>query len=179
MFQNHPTDHTSFALVAMAALVLLVFGSAIVTVIAYSFRRDQYVNARIRKQAGIIGPDKAFPTDYDPSRLFKHRIGTMAWLPGIFFVFFLVLPLFQLVILVSYRVKRELYFTIAQPDILDTITVIAGLASFVFSFSLIWWFGRKLNKKMTKWENEKSRPSERATGKHTQQRRSLHFHRRW
>src|SRR6478752_2805068 len=56
------------SVVASAAMLLLTLGAWIVVVISYNWRRDQLVNAKIRRYCGILGtPDSVFPESYDPS----------------------------------------------------------------------------------------------------------------
>lgn len=74
VYKNFFTEVEVFSLVSIASIILLSAGCGIVCVIAYSFRREQYVNARIRGYANIIGPNKPFPSEYDPSHIFKQRI---------------------------------------------------------------------------------------------------------
>ncbi len=151
-------DVAAFSFVAIASVMLLLFGSTIVVVIAYGFRRDQYVNARIRKYARVIGNDKPFPSDYDPSHIFRNRIDRLFWMPDIFFAFFLVFPLFQWIILLSYFMKRLLAFGFYQQNAFDIWTVYIALGSVFASFLILLSFGGKLKRKIDAWEKGTQTP---------------------
>ncbi|MBI1803597.1 MAG: hypothetical protein HY033_12530 [Ignavibacteriae bacterium] len=162
IYNNFSGDVIAFSFVSTASVMLLLFGSAIVTVLAYSFKRDEYVNARIRKYARIIGDDKPFPSDYDSSHAFRKRIDRLFWMPDIFFIFFLVFPLFQWIILLSYSMKRQLQFACCQQNTFDTWTVIISLASLLASFMILLSFGGKLKRRINAWEKEFKQHNEHA-----------------
>lgn len=152
VYKNMSTEIDAFSFVAFASIVLLFFGCAIVTVIAYSFRRDQYVNYRIRDYAKVIGDDKPIPADYNPSHIFCRRIDKLFWMPDIFLYFYFLFPVFQSIILISYVLKRQLHFSFCQPNGYDTSTVIISLMAIGLSVYIPLHFGSKLSRK---WRNGK------------------------
>ena len=166
VYKNFSSEVDSFSLIAITSTILLFFGATIVTVIAYSFRRDQYVCYRIRDLAKISGKDKPFPEDYNPSSLFNndsygHALNRLLWLPDLFRFYFLVFPIFQILILVSYVLKRNLHFCFSNPNGYDTLTIIIATASFSLSIYMAIAFGSKLKHKMKKWEEERTSSNER------------------
>lgn len=141
VYKEHPTDLTLLSLVTIVAVVLLLFGALTVTVIAYSYRRQQYIVARINEHAGIVGPDRPLPPDHGPDDIAKRRIGRFFWMPDIFLVYYLVFPVFQLIIGVAYFARVATWGQ-AWP-------LIAGcVGAVVASVAVPGWYGRKLRKKM-------------------------------
>ena len=125
VYANLSQNIVTFSFVAFGSNLLLLFGAFIVVIIAYNFRRDQYVNSRIRNQAGIIGKKKAFPEEYNPSHLYKgDKPKKYLWMPDIFSAFFHIFPLFQLLIILSYLSKLKPIFALSNIDFYITVTVI-------------------------------------------------------
>lgn len=162
VYKNLADDVQVFSFAAIIAVIVLFFGSAIVTVIAYSFRRDQYVNVRIRKEADIIGDSKPFPSDYDPTHIFGKSSAIFTWMPDIFLFFFWLFPIFQILVLISYSMKLHLSFSLCQPSGPETSTVIVSVVSIVLSVFAFFRFGSKLKGKIDKWEKEYKKSNERA-----------------
>ena len=163
VYRNLSDDAEALSYVAIASIVLLLFGCAIVTIIAYSFRRDQFVNARIRKHAQVIGPGKPFPGDYDPSHIFQKRLAMIRWMPDIFTAFFWLFPIFMMLLLVSYSTKRNLSLSFSDANTLDTLTVVISISSILISIVVLILFGSKLQARFKRWEDEfKNHPDERA-----------------
>ena len=140
-----------FSLVTIASNILLAFGAALVTVIAYSFRRDQAINARIRAKAGVIGENKPFPIAYDPTMIFKTYRKCYFWMPDIFNVFYLLFPVFQILLISSFyaKIKALKYCTrygdyIFFTEILSSIAILISLIMPVIFFV-------KLKNKIATW----------------------------
>jgi hypothetical protein len=159
VFKNIPDNILIFSFSAIASIVVLFFGCGIVTVIAYSFRRDQYINARIRNQADIIGENKPFPSDYNPTHIFKGRVTKFFWMPDIFLFFFWIFPIFQVLIMVSYSTKLQLGFSLSRASAIETLTIIVSFLAIFSSLFVFFWYGNKLKKKLEVWEKESKRPS--------------------
>ena len=155
VYENISSKIAEFSLVTFGSISLLAFGSAIVTVIAYSFRRDQYVNARIRRKAKIIGPSKPFPPDYDPSHIYDNKIKKYTWMPDIFLVFYFIFPFFQLILLVSYCHKIGIHLVqIRNADIWITVVIFLSIGFIFATLVMPYCFSIKLKKKIQKWEIE-------------------------
>ena len=155
VYQNQSLGVVIFSLATIAAVVLLTFGSAIVAVIAYNFRRDQYINARIRRLAGIIGKGKIFPSEYDPSHLYDKKMNVRFWMPDIFNVFFMVFPIFQILLIVSFLAKTRLELVeFSRIEWFSTFAVFVSLLALFFSMGCYVYYGRKLRGKIKKWEAE-------------------------
>jgi NADH:ubiquinone oxidoreductase subunit 3 (subunit A) len=154
-YQNLGGDsNNAFSYVAISSVVLLLFGSIVVTVIAYSFRRDQYENARIRYYAQVIGEGKPFPSGYNPYHIFKKKWAYVRWTPDIFGVFYLLFLIFQILVLISYSTRLHLSLSFSKPDTFATITVIVGVVCIIICLIILVAFGSKLKKKYEEWEKE-------------------------
>lgn len=157
VYVNLSHDQITFSLVTMAAVILLLFGSAIITVIAYSFRRQQYVTGRINRHAQLIGPGKPLPSDYDPSHLFATRVKRLMWMPDIFLIFYLVFPLFQLIVLASFAAKSGQGAASSTWNPLHVWTLAVAILSLAASLGIVIAYGKKLRKKLERWEKETAR----------------------
>jgi lipid-A-disaccharide synthase-like uncharacterized protein len=74
VYQNLRSEVEVLCFVAIAAMLLLAFGAWVVVVISYNWRRDQLVNARIRRYCGLLGAkDSVFPDHYDPSTTMRSK----------------------------------------------------------------------------------------------------------
>ncbi|MBI5598939.1 MAG: hypothetical protein HY890_04290 [Deltaproteobacteria bacterium] len=91
----------------MASEVLLTFGAWMIVIIAWNFRRDQFVNFKIREYAKVIGKGKIFPESYDPRHKFPEKrewrtLKCFSWMPDMMVLFYLLFPVFQILLFVSY-----------------------------------------------------------------------------
>lgn len=146
-----PNDNSSLAFIAIASQILLVFGASIVVMIAYNFRKEQYIIARIRKLLDLIGPDKPFPKDYDPKVIFDRRVSQILWLPDIFSVYFLIFPSFQLLILITFIFKIDKMIINRAVSLMDFLTVIISTFCIFLSFFMFLLYGYRLRKRISKW----------------------------
>ncbi|MBI2417140.1 MAG: hypothetical protein HYV28_04435 [Ignavibacteriales bacterium] len=81
------------------AMASIFFGAWQVNTIAYNFRRDQIVNGKIRKMAGVFGEDYIYPESYDPTVSPK---GIISWIPDFLQPYYGVFVFSQLILLISY-----------------------------------------------------------------------------
>jgi hypothetical protein len=158
VYQNLWRDSDAFSFVTLASIILLLSGAYIVVVIAYNFRRDQYVNARIRKRAEIIGKRKPFPEEYDPSHLYsKDKHKRYFWMPDLFTIFFHIFPVFQFLIAVSYYNKLNIVISFSNINWCVTVTLVLSAISFGLCFVILFCYSRKLRLRIQKWETEYNR----------------------
>lgn len=80
----HPREVQLFQILAAT---LLFAGTWVVVVFANNFRRDQYVNVRIRRACGLMGHSEIFPMTYDPQESLR-KWGLWLWIPDFFLVFY-------------------------------------------------------------------------------------------
>jgi hypothetical protein len=101
VYQNYPKE---LNIVVVASVSLIFFGSWQIITIAYNFRRDQYVNVQIRKNADIVGDGKIFPKEFDPfySLIEKHSNRIYSWIPDFLLPYYFVFPFFQALIIISF-----------------------------------------------------------------------------
>jgi|GEM_PF-6579566 len=123
-------DYIELSFIAIISQILLVFGALIVLSIAYNFRRDQTINAKIRTYARIIGDNNIFPSSYDPrkSNSLQHW---HKWLPSFLSNFFIIFPIVLVTLQISYIIKLNLFFTFCAIDWFITSTIIVGILSFL------------------------------------------------
>lgn len=158
VYKNYPQEE-AFSYVALASIILLLAGATIVVIIAYNFRRDQYVTARINRQEKIIGDKKAFPNEFDPSHLFKDKESLKYfWMPDMFNAFFHIFPVFQLFILATYLHKLQVCISFSNFNCLVTIVTILSIISFCLSFTVLFIYSVKLRNKIVDWEDQYKKP---------------------
>lgn len=139
-------DIDKFTLVAITSELLLMFGALIITTIAYNFRRDQYINAKIRRSCAILGDDKIFPEGYDPSVSLKSRKRILTWMPDFLSVFYWVFPTFQLLLFISYAFKLRIYISMSDADAYVTTAFIAFIISISITIGYNIFYFIKLRK---------------------------------
>ncbi len=96
--REFPVGLTEFCYVQVIASLLISAGTWTIVIIANNFRRDQYVNARIREAAGVLGDGKVFPYKYDPKESFKEK-ALFKWMPDFLFAFYVLFMSVQAVLL--------------------------------------------------------------------------------
>lgn len=178
--------------VATVCVLLLVVGSWMVVVIAYSFRRDQRLIFNIRKK--IYGNDTAnsngenpFPNDYNPKSIYstekeykkgnfiiravprcwlkaiykekKYQMIWIRWMPDIFVVYFILFPIFILLITFSQYVYFYSYVAIVDIEnefYLNLVWLFTSLylVGFFLTLYLPYHYSSKLLRKIIKWEEE-------------------------
>lgn len=143
-----------FSLVAIAGELILMFGGLVITTIAYNFRRDQYINARIRKSCGVLGNNKIFPEEFDPSVSLKNKRRLFTWMPNFLYVFFLIFPTFQIVLFASYATKLNIYYTISDCNGYVTFTFLSFVLSLSITIGFATYFYYRLRKKLGIVESE-------------------------
>ena len=130
VYHNLRNEIPTLSFVAMAAALLLVFGAFVVVVISYNWRRDQLVNARIRRFAGVLGNEGVFPESYDPTTTVGAK-NSISWMPNLLAVFYTVFPVFQVLLIASYADRVDARFTFAGADVYVTSTFIVWLICMV------------------------------------------------
>lgn len=101
VYKNEPEE---LNMVVIAAISLIFFGAWQILTIAYNFRRDQYVNTQIRKDANVCD-DIIFPKDFDPSYSIMNSKRIFSWIPDFLLPYYVVFPFFQILLLISYFIK--------------------------------------------------------------------------
>lgn len=123
VYHNLRNEIPVLSFVAMAAALLLLFGAFVVVVISHSWRRDQLVNAKIRRFAGVLGTADVFPDAYDPTTTLGEK-NCISWMPNLLAVFYMVFPVFQVLLIASYVLRVDARFTLSATDGYLTSTLI-------------------------------------------------------
>jgi hypothetical protein len=126
VYHNLRNEIPTLSFVTMAAALLLAFGALVVVVISYNWRRDQLVNARIRRLAGVLGTTSAFPESYDPVVTLATK-NSISWMPNLLAVFYTLFPVFQVLLVASYAARIGARFTLAAADPYLTVTCIVWI----------------------------------------------------
>lgn len=148
------TSIDKFSLVAIASELILMFGALIITTIAYNFRRDQFIIAKIRISCGTLGDDKIFPKAFDPSFSLKSKWRVFNWMPNFLGVFFLMFPIFQLFLYVSYSTKLKVHFAVANINGYVTATFLSFIISFLVTLLVTAYYFNQLRSKLGIKNNE-------------------------
>lgn len=144
VFHNLKKELDILSLVAMAATLLLALGAWVVVVISYNWRRDQLVNAKIRRYCGILGaPDGVFPESYDPSTTLGSK-NVISWMPNLLAIFYIVFPVFEALLLLSFFVRTKLELSMSHIDWLLSSAVAVSLVSIAATCYAPLHFMRKL-----------------------------------
>lgn len=123
---------------------VLAAGTWLITVISNNFRRDQFVNAKIRHACGLFGPDEIFPSSYDPRRGMK-RWGLYGWFPDLFKVFYWLFILFEIGALLAFCAVTNPMKGKSSIDWYLTLTLVWSAALIgATSIGLPWWYRKKL-----------------------------------
>jgi len=133
-------SHNELSLVAILSMALLFFGSLVILTIAYNFRRDQIINAKIRDYVGLLGEKNIFPESYDP-RKSKSLRRWYSWIPDFLLVFYYLFPVAHFVLLLSYLLKLK--FDCNNIHWLSTFTVFVGIVSYL---AMIFYYCKYFNK---------------------------------
>ena len=120
-----------FSYITLVSEFLLSFGTLIITIIAYNFRRDQIINAKIRTKVNLLGDDNIFPRSFDP-RLSSSLSRPFGWMPDFLNLFFYLFPVVQIILLVSYFDKQKSRFDFCNPEL--GITLVNMLCIFAIIF---------------------------------------------
>ena len=107
VFQQSPVNIPLLSLTLLAVSILLLFGASVIISIAYNWRRDQVINARIRRLAGAIGTGRVFPDTYDPTTTIKHK-NVFTWMPNLLCTFYLLFLAVQTLALASYMLRLNI-----------------------------------------------------------------------
>jgi len=146
-FHNYPSQILSieFSYVTLLSEFLLTFGALIIITISYNFRRDQIVNAKIKKMARVIGDNKIFPKRYDPCE--SDSINNyLFWMPDFLAVFYYLFPLVQIVLFISFLDKIDACFDLRKPDLGLTILVLLSIISIFLTPFFNWKYFKKLKR---------------------------------
>ena len=145
VYENHGHDLNKLSYATLVSEILLSFGAGAVTIISYSFRRDQYVNAKIRKECGVIGKNRIFPESYNPCAFITSK-NCLSWMPDILALFYLIFPIFQIIIICLYVNKASIIFRVVNCDMLLTGIILFVVASILFTIILPARYFGKLKK---------------------------------
>ena len=99
VFEKFP-DRIIYA--GIVAIMAIFFGAWQVINIAYNYRRDQYVNYKIRELAGLVGENKIFPTNFNP---IHEKKGAYGWIPDFLKPYYYASLSFQMLIFLSYAIE--------------------------------------------------------------------------
>jgi len=151
------TDEVNiFSLVTIASELILTFGSWVVVTIAYNFRRDQVVIARIREECGVLGDDKIFPKAFDPCSWLKSDSRKYAWIPDFLLVFYVIFPVFQVILAVSFALRTRVFSDLLSPcfyelDWYELAAVAFSIITLTITIYLPWFYRKKLRNKAESW----------------------------
>ena len=119
-------DNIEFSFIAIICEILLFYGALIILSIAYNFRRDQTVNAKIRISVGVLGKNNIFPESFDP-RTSPSLKKVHKWMPSFLSNFFTIFPILLILLVITYQYKLNLKINCENPNWLYTATVGIGL----------------------------------------------------
>ena len=146
VYQRSPVDLSLLSLTALAASGLMLFGSCVIVTIAYNWRRDQLVNANIRRMAGVIGTKNIFPNTYDPAATLTEK-NLLTWIPNMLAVFWLLIVTMQVLILLSYVNRLGIKPAMSTSvDLTTTFTFWISIVCITASIATAAHFKRKLHK---------------------------------
>jgi hypothetical protein len=129
VFHNHDDETDVLSLVAIAAVLLLALGAWVVVVISYNWRRDQLVNANIRRFCGLLGAaDSIFPPNYDPATTLPEKT-IFSWMPNLLAIFYVLFPLFEALLLVSFIAKTKPVYALASADWFITFAIVTSVSA--------------------------------------------------
>jgi hypothetical protein len=148
VFENYWDDVEKYSLVTTASEIILLFGSLIISTIAYNFRRDQYINAKIRRSCDILGEGKIFPEGYDPSVSLKNIRRIFSWMPDFLAVFFWLFPLFQFILYKMYASNLANNFPAYNKDDYPILTLYTFLSCIIINIGANFLYYIKLRKKI-------------------------------
>jgi len=151
VYHNKSSDQ-EFSLIFIVCEFILTFGSSIILAISYNYRRDQIVNAKILKKADELGSGKIFPESYDPCYSFKNA-RSFTWIPDFLASFYLIFPLTQIVLIVSYYYKINPERNICNLDYSTVILILFSIISLMISMYLPFRYYNKLIKIIDKEKN--------------------------
>ncbi len=146
-----------FSFVTIASELILMFGALIITTIAYNFRRDQYINARIRRSCGILGVNRIFPEAFDPSVSLLSRWRVINWMPNFLGVFFWVFPIFQILLYISFAIKLKVHYTVSHANAYVTSGFIVFIISISTTIGFTIYYFIKLRTKLGITKNNKTK----------------------
>jgi len=98
---NRYFDLGKLSLVSIMSEIILCFGSFIIVVMAYNFRRSQVVEAEIRKFADVLGEGKAFPLSFNPKNSFIDD-RKFTWMPDFLAIYYFIFPIVHIILYSSY-----------------------------------------------------------------------------
>lgn len=146
LFRNPPETPTAISAVLffqIAIATVLYSGARLVAVISNNFRRDQYVNVRIRTAAGLMGSNAIFPRSYDPREGLK-RWGIFSWMPDFLQAFFWLFGLFQVGALVAFAHLAQIRFAPPMNFGITLVVVVSLVLAFWSIFVVPWTYRSKL-----------------------------------
>jgi lipid-A-disaccharide synthase-like uncharacterized protein len=127
VFENLKNERDVLSLVAIAASLLLALGAWVVVVISYNWRRDQLVNANIRRYCGLMGgANSIFPASYDPSTTLQSK-NVISWMPNLLAIFYLMFPAFEVLLLASFLVRTRPVLCMSHIDWFVSSAVLVSL----------------------------------------------------
>lgn len=147
----HPTNDLKvglpeFYLVQALAVLLIFAGTWTLVIISNNFRRDQFVNAKIREVCDLLGDSKIFPDSYNPKNSLAFQ-GLFKWMPDFLLVFFFLFIAVQASLLyVFYDIVKPVCVGFG-PETNWTLTVTVTLTWLLLIISLIFlpfWYRKKI-----------------------------------
>lgn len=160
VYKNYSDSIDQFSYVAIVCEIVLTFGAFVIITLAYNFRRDQFINSKIRRYCEILGEKKIFPENYDPSVSLKSWWRVINWMPNFLGVFFIIFPIFQILIFVSYKTKLNMILNCSNPNpYMTAVTISFWVLLISIIFVTVYYFNQ-LRKIMGLKENN-TQPQER------------------
>lgn len=114
------------------ATLILSLQIAVLLIMSVSYRRDQYVAAKMRAMVGVLDPDSNrnfFPGDFLPTR----RTGVCDWVPDFNLAFLIALALLKLLLIAGAFLHPHAAFSGAGVVILTMLAISIALDTLLFS----------------------------------------------
>lgn len=149
VFNLNLLDFTS---IFVLSEIVLMFGLLLTLNFAYSFRRDQFVNAIIREKAEITEDSECylgvFPVSFNPKKSFiEENKKHLSWMPDFHVNFAIIFITFQALIILGYffkLIERGLLFNGNSIDVKSVIIFIfgVGFVSVMSVFKIVKYYKR-------------------------------------
>lgn len=118
------------------ATLLIFAGIWTIITISNNFRRDQYINAKIRENCDLIGDSNIFPSSYNPIVSLKSQ-GLYNWMPDFLLVFYCLFVAVQSFLGYIFYKTAEPICVGFNSNINCTLTIIWVLTIILFVASLL------------------------------------------
>lgn len=124
-----------FSLITVAAELLLFFAALVVCILSHNFRRDQWLNARIRNELDVIGEDNIYPKSYDPSLGMGSR-RAFSWMPDFYGLFYVMLLTFQVLLFASFVYRSDITLIKSYAELSFPVTLAVIISVIAVSGSI-------------------------------------------